>query len=205
MNHGRFFCPPCTPLANDPGAGGLLSLTACDQLGIETPGVVAAKKEAEGRAIGSACRHAVRSIEDCYASNPRASKAAIFTGWREMDEYMRENDIAGMPASPVPSGEFHQKKWCHQLPWRQHRHRTTPRCRQPRLPPTPAPAGSTTGQHRDGSIAGHSRSPKHSASTCALSCWIAVRPTYQTRSNTAMLSTWAVCGNMLTTPAAVQR
>lgn len=26
-----------------------------------------------------------------------------------------------------------------------------------------------------------------------------------TRSNTAMLSTWAVCGNMFTTPAATQR
>jgi len=80
----------------------VLTLTACDQLGIETPGIVAAKKEAEGRAIGSACRHAVRSIEDCYLTNPRASKAAIFSGWREMDEYMRENDIAGMPASAVP-------------------------------------------------------------------------------------------------------
>lgn len=79
----------------------LLVLTGCDQLGIETPGMVAAKKEAEGRAIGSACRHAVRSIEDCHATNPRASKAAIFAGWREMDEYMRENDIPGMPSTPT--------------------------------------------------------------------------------------------------------
>lgn len=30
-------------------------------------------------------------------------------------------------------------------------------------------------------------------------------PYAQPRSNTAMLSTWAVCGNMLITPAAVQR
>jgi hypothetical protein len=96
------FVPLARPWRTTLALVALLSLTACDQLGIETPGVVAAKKEAEGRAIGSACRHAVRSIEDCYASNPRASKAAIFTGWREMDEYMRENDIAGMPASPVP-------------------------------------------------------------------------------------------------------
>jgi hypothetical protein len=76
----------------------MLALSACDQLGVETPGMVAAKKEAEGRAIGSACRHAMRSIEDCHEANPRSSKAAIFNGWREMDEYMRENDIPGMPS-----------------------------------------------------------------------------------------------------------
>ena len=74
-------------------------LTGCDALGVETPGKVAQKKEAEGRAIGGACRHAVRSLEDCYGANPRASKAAIFEGWREMDGYMRENDIAGMPSA----------------------------------------------------------------------------------------------------------
>jgi hypothetical protein len=79
----------------------VLALSACDQLGVETPGMVAAKKEAEGRAIGSACRHALRSIEDCHEANPRSSKAAIFNGWREMDEYMRENDIPGMPSTPA--------------------------------------------------------------------------------------------------------
>ncbi len=72
----------------------------CDMLGVETPGMVNAKREAEGKAIGAACRHAVRSLEDCYGSNPRVSKAAIFDGWREMDEYMRENEIEGMPAPP---------------------------------------------------------------------------------------------------------
>ena len=81
----------------------LLLLAGCDQLGIETPAVTAAKKEAEGRAIGSACRHAVRSIEDCYSKNPKALKAAIFDGWREMDGYMRENDIAGMPYQGEPA------------------------------------------------------------------------------------------------------
>lgn len=80
-----------------------LALGGCDALGLETPGKVAERKEAEGRAIGSACRHAVRSIEDCYATNPKASKAAIFAGWREMDEYMRENEIPGQPASPPPT------------------------------------------------------------------------------------------------------
>lgn len=78
-------------------------LSGCEALGIETATQVNAKKDAEGKAIGSACRHAVRSIEDCFGSYPRAGKAAVFAGWKEMDEYMRENSIVGMPAQPEPA------------------------------------------------------------------------------------------------------
>lgn len=77
-------------------------LTGCDALGIETAAQAAEKKEAEGKAIGSACRHAVRSVEDCFRSNPKAGKAAVFAGWKEMDAYMRENEIVGMPFTPTP-------------------------------------------------------------------------------------------------------
>ena len=66
-------------------------LSGCDALGIESPAQESARKEEEGKAIGSACRHAVRSIEDCFRSNPKAGKAAVFAGWKEMDAYMREN------------------------------------------------------------------------------------------------------------------
>lgn len=79
-------------------------LAGCEALGIETATQIAAKKEAEAKAIGSACRHAVRSIEACFESNPRAGKAAVFAGWREMDEYMRENAIVGMPAVSPTGG-----------------------------------------------------------------------------------------------------
>ncbi len=79
----------------------LLPLSGCDVLGIETATQVAEKKEAEGRAIGSACRHAVRSVEDCFRSNPKAGKAAVFAGWKDMDAYMRENEIVGMPSAPA--------------------------------------------------------------------------------------------------------
>ncbi len=72
-------------------------LAGCEQLGIETPAKVAAAKEAEGRAIGGACRHSGRALEDCYNLNKRASKAAIFAGWRDMDAYMRENNIEIVP------------------------------------------------------------------------------------------------------------
>lgn len=74
-----------------------LGLTACDLFGEEAEARAAAAKDAEGRAIGSACRHSGRSLEDCYMQNPRALKASVFAGWRDMDGYMRENNIAVVP------------------------------------------------------------------------------------------------------------
>ncbi len=71
----------------------LASLAGCDMLGIESPEKLAAARDAEGRAIGGACRHAGRAIEDCYALNRKADKAAVFAGWRDMNDYMRENKI----------------------------------------------------------------------------------------------------------------
>ncbi|MBX3601573.1 MAG: hypothetical protein KIS83_10215 [Rubrivivax sp.] len=76
-----------------------LLLTGCDLLGIESASAVAERREAEGRAIGAGCRHAARSVEQCFALNRRADKAAVFAGWREMEDYMRENNI---PAAPAP-------------------------------------------------------------------------------------------------------
>lgn len=70
-----------------------LALSACDQLGIETPAQTSARQESEGKAVGGACRHAGRALEDCYKSSPKMSKAAIYAGWRDMDTYMRENKI----------------------------------------------------------------------------------------------------------------
>lgn len=70
-----------------------LALSACDQLGIETPAQTSARQESEGKAVGGACRHAGRALEDCYKSSPKMSKAAIYAGWRDMDAYMRENKI----------------------------------------------------------------------------------------------------------------
>ncbi len=77
-------------------------LSGCDMLGIESASAVAARKEAEGRAIGGACRHAGRAIEDCYAMNRKADKPAVFAGWREMNDYMRENKIESVPAQVSP-------------------------------------------------------------------------------------------------------
>ena len=66
-------------------------------LGIESPEKIAAMREADGRAIGAACRQAGRAIEDCFAINKKADNAAVFAGWRDMNDYMRENKIEAMP------------------------------------------------------------------------------------------------------------
>lgn len=73
-------------------------LAGCDMLGIESASAVAAVREAEGKAIGGACRHAARSVEQCFGMNKRSDKAAMFAGWREMNDYMRENKIESAPA-----------------------------------------------------------------------------------------------------------
>ncbi len=76
-----------------------LALAGCDQLGIESPASTKARVEADGKAIGGACRHAGRAIEDCYTLNKKSDKAAIYAGWREMNEYMAENKLE--PVLPV--------------------------------------------------------------------------------------------------------
>ena len=57
-----------------------------------------AQREEEAKAIGGACRHALRGLEDCYMLNPKAAKASVFAGWKDMDAYMRENKIEGAPS-----------------------------------------------------------------------------------------------------------
>ena len=83
-----------------------LLMTGCDQLAA-IPGMGPdpriAQREEEAKAIGGACRHALRGPEDCYALNPKASKSAIFAGWKEMDQYMRENKIEGSPSIIAPA------------------------------------------------------------------------------------------------------
>ncbi|MDD2874546.1 MAG: hypothetical protein RBT39_18780 [Azoarcus sp.] len=81
--------------------------TGCDQLiellELPNPAKEAAQAEAEGQAIGSACRHAGRSLEDCYILNPSAHKAAVFAGWRSMNDYMMENKLEVVPSLLQPN------------------------------------------------------------------------------------------------------
>lgn len=68
-------------------------LASCDLLGIEPASALAERRGADGKAIGAACRHAGRALEDCFALNRKADRAAVFAGWKEMSDYMRENNV----------------------------------------------------------------------------------------------------------------
>ncbi len=75
-------------------------LAACDIPGLgKDPAEL--KLEADSKATGAACRHALRGIEDCYLLNPKGSKTAIYDGWKEMDLYMRENKLDGQKTTVV--------------------------------------------------------------------------------------------------------
>jgi hypothetical protein len=91
-----------TPLSKTFLLAATMLVAGCDMLGIESAQAVAERKEADGKAVGGACRHAGRALEDCYALNRKADKAAVFAGWREMNDYMRENKIDSV--APLLSG-----------------------------------------------------------------------------------------------------
>jgi hypothetical protein len=80
-----------------------LSATGCNLFGGESTEAATARRESDGRAVGGACRHAGRAIEDCYTLNRRADKASVYAGWREMNDYMRENKLD--PVAPQLTGE----------------------------------------------------------------------------------------------------
>lgn len=96
MKIRRLFLIVCIPL-----------LAGCemlyDLLEIPNPTKEAEIADSEGRAIGSACRHAGRSLEDCYILNPKADKASVFKGWREMNDYMIQNGMEVVPSRLTPT------------------------------------------------------------------------------------------------------
>ncbi len=93
----------------------ILALSGCDQvsqkLGLEDPTKKEARLEPEAKAVGSACRQSGRAIEDCYSIYNWLPKAGIYAGWREMDEYMRENKLETVaPQLPPPEPPGTKKK-----------------------------------------------------------------------------------------------
>ena len=92
----------------------LLSLSACDmiqqQMGIEDQAAKEARADADGKAVGGACRQSGRAIEDCYANYSWLPKASTYEGWRDMDAYMRDNKLETVEpqlppvAAPVTPG-----------------------------------------------------------------------------------------------------
>ena len=93
----------------------LPGLTGCDivqqQLGIEDPNAKASRADAEGKAVGGACRQSGRAIEDCYSIYSWLPKSSIYEGWRDMDAYMRENKLETVePQLPPVSAPGTKKK-----------------------------------------------------------------------------------------------
>ena len=86
----------------------LLGVSGCDmikqKMGIEDPLEKAARAEAEGKAVGGACRQSGRAIEDCYSIYSWLPKSAVYEGWRDMDAYMRDNKLETIaPQLPPPA------------------------------------------------------------------------------------------------------
>lgn len=106
---------PSSPLRLLAVAALALLLAGCDKIPGLGPDPKVAQREQEARAIGGACRHALRGLEDCYTLNPKAPKAAVFAGWKDMDAYMRENKMEGTPsvlgkAEPKPERTERQER-----------------------------------------------------------------------------------------------
>lgn len=77
----------------------MLGLSACDQVNEQLN-----KQKENGKAIGAACRHSGRALEDCYRRNSKTPKADIYAGWREMNEYMLDKRIDIVPP-PMDTAE----------------------------------------------------------------------------------------------------
>ena len=80
--------------------------SGCDivqqKLGLADP-AKAAHDIADGKAVGGACRQSGRAIEDCYSIYSWLPRASIYEGWRDMDVYMRDNNLVTIaPQLPPP-------------------------------------------------------------------------------------------------------
>ncbi|MDH4395923.1 MAG: hypothetical protein QE278_09610 [Limnobacter sp.] len=71
------------------GTTGILS--SCDLSQI--PGLDKRLNIEDSKAIGAACRHSGRALEDCFTLNPLALQSGVFEGWRDMNDYMVANKI----------------------------------------------------------------------------------------------------------------
>ena len=59
----------------------------------------------DAKATGAGCRLSGRSLEDCYKRNPRAARAEVYAGWKDMNDYMAKqklNEMAPPPDEPKP-------------------------------------------------------------------------------------------------------
>jgi hypothetical protein len=88
----------------------LIPLAGCDRLGIPDPAKEAAARDEEGKAVGGACRQSGRALEDCFTLNPSANKASVFSGWKDMNDYMTQNKIETVKPEFPPPGMLNPKR-----------------------------------------------------------------------------------------------
>lgn len=72
-------------------AGAATMLSSCDLSQI--PGLDGKLSIEDSKAVGAACRHSGRALEDCFAMNPKTHPAGVFDGWRDMNDYMVANQM----------------------------------------------------------------------------------------------------------------
>lgn len=116
-----------------------LLLAGCEIPGMGEDPRIAEAKEADGKAIGGACRHSGRALEDCYVMNPKAIKAAVYAGWRDMDAYMRENNIKAVVPDLVDAPTGGQEAKPAAPPPEEPKKAGAKRSAAPELPETPLP------------------------------------------------------------------
>ncbi len=96
-------------------AGAATMLSSCDLSQI--PGLTGKLSMEDSKAVGAACRHSGRALEDCFTLNPNTSQAGVFEGWRDMNDYMLANQIEVVKPE-IQNSAFKQEKTAHDKPER---------------------------------------------------------------------------------------
>jgi hypothetical protein len=88
-------------------AGAATMLSSCDLSQI--PGLAGKLSMEDSKAVGAACRHSGRALEDCFALNPNTYQSGVFEGWRDMNDYMLANQIEVVKPE-IRTSAFKQEK-----------------------------------------------------------------------------------------------
>lgn len=88
-------------------AGAATMLSSCDLSQI--PGLTGKLSMEDSKAVGAACRHSGRALEDCFTLNPNTHQSGVFEGWRDMNDYMLANEIEVVKPE-IRNSAFKQEK-----------------------------------------------------------------------------------------------